>query len=273
MSCRIGTFYDHIKSIAQQEKISLMDALKHARELGVEALEISQNSVIGREDELGNELASAGLSITSIPSYFDFGRNPDVDFQSEPTLEAARFLGAKKLLVIPGFFEEQDSPEEQEHQVQNMIDCINRLADKAAGYGVSLVMEDFDSTKAPFATYQGVRRFLNACPGLSCCFDTGNFRFSAQDELEAFDALRDRITHVHLKDRAYCPAGEPGALLAADGQGLAPSPVGEGEIQIGELLSRLKEMGYSGDLVIEHYGAPQMMKFLRRSVEWVQTQI
>lgn len=273
MKYRIGTFYDHVKEISQQEKLPLIEALKLTKELGVDSLEISQNNVIGREDELGNELACAGLAISSIPAYFNFGRDADVDTQSEPTLEAARFLGAKKLLVIPGFLNEQDSPEEKERQTRGMIDGVSRLADKAARYGVSLVMEDYDSTLAPFSTYQGMNRFLAGCPQLSACFDTGNFRFMAQDELEAYEALRGRIAHVHLKDRAYGKPDGEGALLAADGQGLLPSPVGAGKIRIGEILSRLDRDGYEGDLVIEHYGAPQMLRYLQSSVEWIRAQL
>lgn len=270
---KIATFYDHMKEIARQEGVTVAEAMKEARALGVELLEISQNNVIGREDELGQELAWAELGISSIPSYFDFGRDTDVEKQSEPVLEAARFLGAKKLLVIPGFFHPEDGPEERERQTRSIADCLNRLADKAAGYGVSLVMEDFDSELAPFSTIDGVRRFLDSCPGLSCCFDTGNFRYMAEDELTAYDRLKDRVGHVHLKDRATTQAnGEPGKT-AMDGQNLYPVPVGGGEIKIAELIRRLKRDGYDGAYTIEHYDSNAMLDYLKQSVAWVKERI
>ncbi len=266
---KLATFYDHIKDISAQEGLSLADAMTKARALGIEQLEISQNNLIGREDEVGRELAYAGLGISSIPAYFDFGRDIDVDKQSEPILEAARYLGADKLLVIPGFFAPEDSPEARECQTEQMISCINRLADKAAGYGVSLVMEDYDNALAPFSTAAGVRRFLDGCPGLSCCFDTGNFRFAGEDELAAYEILRDRIGHVHLKDRAYAGAPETAVLTAADGQSLYPAPVGGGNLRINEILSRLARDNYSGAYTIEHYGAPSMLDYLQQSAAWV----
>ena len=164
-------------------------------------MEVSQNNLLGREDEVGRELSFVGLEISSIPAYFDFGRDDNVDRQSQPVLEAARYLGAEKILVIPGFFQEGDSPEEKSRQMESMARCLNRLGEKAAGYGVSLVMEDYDSLLAPFSTAEGLEYFLSRCPALSCCFDTGNFRFAGEDELAAYEKLKNRISHVHLKDR------------------------------------------------------------------------
>ena len=138
----LATFYDHIKEIAKQENIPVVEAMKEAKALGIEKLEISGNNILGREDELGQELAYTELGISGIPAYFDFGRDLDVKKQSEPILEAARYLGADKLLVIPGFLQEQDSREVQEKQIQNMVDSVNALAELAAGYGVALVMEE-----------------------------------------------------------------------------------------------------------------------------------
>ncbi len=270
---QIATFYDHIKDISHQEKIPLLEAMREAKRLGVELLEVSQNNVIGREDELGRELSYVGLGISSIPAYFDFGRNPDVDGQSEPVLEAARYLGADKLLVIPGFFAPEDGPEERERQTESMISCINRLAEKAAGYGVSLTMEDFDNRLAPFSTVAGVRRFLDSCPGLSCCFDTGNFLYSGEDLGQAYDSLRGRVGHVHLKDRAYAQNdGEP-FITAVDGKKLYPCPVGSGVLELGEIVARLGRDGYDGAYTIEHYGSPSMLNYLKQSAAWVKARL
>lgn len=270
---RIATFYDHVKDIARQEKIGLTEALRRVRGLGITHVEVSQNSVVGREDELGHELAYAGLEISTIPAYFDFGRDADVEKQAAPTLEAAQFLGVKKILAIPGFVREEDSPEERRRQTENMVVCMGRLAEFAGPYGVSLVMEEYDNPLAPFATVEGLRSFLDGCPALGCCFDTGNFRFMAEDELEAYDKLKGRITHVHLKDRAFSPEWGAYAVTAADGQALYPAPVGKGEIRIGQVLGRLKRDGYEGICTIEHYGAGNMWAAMQESAKWLAENI
>lgn len=267
---QLATFYDHMKDMAHEEKISLTEALQRLKALGITHMEVSVNNLLGREDEVGRELSFVGMEISSIPVWFDFGRDADVDRQSGPVLEAARYLGAKRILAIPGFFQEGDSPEEKNRQMESMARCLNRLAEKAAGFGVSLVMEDYDSLLAPFSTAAGLEYFLERCPGLSCCFDTGNFRFAGEDAEEAYARLRGRISHVHLKDRAFSPRWGEYAVTAADGQLLYPAPVGKGEVPIAGILSRLLEDGYEGVCTIEHYGAQNMGAALEESAGWLR---
>lgn len=270
---KIATFYDHILDISRQEGISTVEALKLAREMGVEAVEASGNNIVGREDEMGQELAMADMAISTVPAYFDFGRDGDVERQATPILEAARFLGADKLLVIPGFFAEEDSPEQREAQLVCMEEGVNKLAELAAGYGVSLVMEEYDSELAPYSTMEGVRRFLDRCPGLSAAFDSGNFRFAAQDLLEAYDLLKDRIAHVHLKDRAYSQSNGEEPKMAVDGVPMYPAPVGGGDLPLEKLMDLLKRDGYDGIYTIEHYGSNMTLDYLRQSVAWVKEQL
>lgn len=135
---QLATFYDHMKDMAHEEKISLTEALQRLKALGFTHMEVSVNNLLGREDEVGRELSFVGMGISSIPVWFDFGRDADVDRQSGPVLEAAQYLGAKRILAIPGFFQEGDSPEEKNRQMESMAQCLNRLAEKAAGYGVSV---------------------------------------------------------------------------------------------------------------------------------------
>lgn len=264
-----ASFYDHMRDISKQEKISVSEAMQAAAEMGIEQLEVSENCILGREREVERELAASGLEISSIPSYFDFGRNTDVQAQSVATLETARYFGVKRLLVIPGFFAEGDDENARAKQVENMKNCINQLGESADKYGISLVMEDYDSTLAHFSTAEGVRDFLDNCPRLDCCFDTGNFRFSAQDELAAYDLLSDRIKHVHFKDRSY-EKNDGCEKIAVDGQPLYPCAVGSGEIKLKELVRRLKSDGYSGVIAAEQYGAANALETLRRSVEWIK---
>lgn len=264
----IATFYDHILDIAKQEGISEEEALWEAKALGIGQLEVSLENARGRGKELGARLARAGLGISSAPSFFDFGREDgDAGAQVRAALDLARELGADRLLVIPGFT--QGSPAQAQAQTQRMLAgaaLLGELADKA---GVSLVMEDFDNAAAPYSTSAGMLRFMEACPGLRACFDTGNFRYMAEDTLSAYRALRGRIAHVHLKDRAYSPAYGVQGPTAVDGQPLYPCPVGWGEMPIGQVMACLREDGYDGAYTIEHYGADHMLACLKQSAAWV----
>ena len=93
---RICTFYDHVKTISSQQKISMAQALIQVKSLGIEALEIDQKHIIGREKELKQELNDAELSVSAICVACDLGRNTVMNAQTERLLEAAKLIGAKK---------------------------------------------------------------------------------------------------------------------------------------------------------------------------------
>lgn len=267
----IATFFDHILDMARQRDISVDKALEEARALGVTQVEVSAATARQHMEPLTRGLAGLGMSISSLPVFFDFGRSTDIEGQAGPIFELARDLNADRLLVIPGFT--QGTPEEAEAQTRNMLEGTARLGRLAEKAGLRLVMEDFDGAAAPFATSAGMLRFLEACPQLTTCFDTGNFRFMAEDELSAYEALRGRITHVHLKDRLFTPKYGDEGPLAVDGKTLYACPVGEGEIKIGQVLDLLKEDGYQGVYTIEHYNARDMLDCLKRSVAWLRQRL
>lgn len=262
----IATFYDHILDISRQEGCSVPEALQEARKLGVTAVEISCSNIEGRAEDVARELAAAGMGVTTMPSFFHFEGDTDVQSQAAGIFGDAKTIGAETLLVIPGFVPEGADREECTRQ---MIECTRRLGELADKAGLSLTMEDFDNAAAPFSTSTEMLRFMDAVPGLTACFDTGNFHFAGEDALEAYERLRGRIGHVHCKDRASATEFGRDPRLTVDGRPMNPSPVGAGLIPMGELLARLKADGYSGAYTVEHYGAEPMLECLRRSVEWL----
>lgn len=263
-----ATFYDHVLDAARQEKISMAEALAETRAMGFTLLETSFTNVQGRVREAGRELSAAGLGISAMPAFFNFGVDPDVEKQARPVIDVAKELDVPTLLVIPGFIQEDQG--DPETQTLAMIDGVKRLEELAAQAGLGMTMEDFDGLAAPFSTSGGMLRFIEACPSLTATFDTGNFRFMAEDELSAYQALRRHIAHVHLKDRALAPQFGQDILHAVDGVDLYPCPVGAGSIRIPEILDLLKADGYQGIYTAEHYGADPMLECLRRSAQWLK---
>lgn len=266
----IATFYDHILDISKQEGCSVPEALAEAKKLGITALEVSDTNARGRAGELARELSEAGMGVTAMPSFFSFERDTDVQSQARRVFGDAKAIGAKTLLVIPGFIPEGADPEACTRQI---IDCTKRLWELADRAGLALTMEDFDSGSSPIADSSGLLRFLDAVPGLTACFDTGNFYFAGEDALAAYERLRGRIGHVHLKDRSANTEYGREERLTLSGGPMHPSPVGAGLIPMEELLARLRADGCGGTCTIEHYGAVPMLECLRRSAEWLRPRL
>lgn len=266
----IATFYDHVTDISAQENIPMEEALRIVRSLGIEKLEIADRLILGHEKELADRLGKAGFGISAVPVSTDFsGSQPDL----RPVMESMRFLGADKILIIPGFFAENDGAGEKERRTACMVSGVNRLISLAAEYGISVVMEDFDNSRAPYASAEGVADFLERCPGLSCAFDTGNFRYSGQNLEDAYRLLRGKITHVHLKDRSLSPRHGEKPLTAADGTKLYPAPVGGGALGLSAAVNRLLADGYRGIFTLEEYGSACALEDMKLSASWAKQTI
>lgn len=267
---KIATFYDHILELASQENISVMDAMKEAKELGITAVEVSSNNIIEREDELKKELRETGIVVSSVCAYFDFGNSKDEKIIDD-MLDMAVRVGAEEMLAIPGFFDEDDSEEAQKVKVNSITDMMNILSEKASEKGITLLLEDYDSDLSPYATIEGVKHFVDNVKGLKVSFDTGNFMYSGDDELDAYKIFRNDIAHVHFKDRAL--KGTENGKPDTTGRVLYPSPVGSGVVKIREIIESLKNDEFDGYCAIEHYGSPNQREYLKKSVEYLKESI
>ena len=100
-------------------------------------------------------------------------------------------------------------------------------------------------------------RLVNEVPGLKLVFDTGNPVFQRdrskgepypwQDPLEFYEAVKEHVAHVHIKDCLHPPEGED--------QPERYTMPGEGQARIPEILAALKRDNYQGALTIEPFVA------------------
>lgn len=265
-------FLDHLLDAARRELLPLDDVLARARAFGYEGVEISFHPETDPH-ALSAQLSRAGLFASTLCVFTDFANHPDDLFLAFTALDHCAILGAKRFLTIPGRIDLND-PALAQRQRENIVSALNVLCAQAKSRGVTIVMEDFDGVDAPYRTIEGVRYFIDRVPELQVAFDTGNFAFSEEDELEAFERLKDRIAHVHLKDRALTPgAPDERPLVTLGGRKLYAAPFGSGIIQSEEILRRLKEIGYSGVATVEHYGAPRPLEYMERSAQWLLARI
>lgn len=271
---RITTFYDHITEMAEQESISLTEALQKVYGIGIEGVEVinmrkgSQNWV-----EMRSNLEKADIYVSALCYFFDFNAE-SAEAQIENALETAAVLSARHIMVVPGFYADGDSQREKEEKMKKSIRWMRILSHEAELQNISLIMEDFDDKNSLVATSVGLKKILEEIPSIGCAFDTGNFLYSEEDELEAFEELKERITYMHLKDRTFIePVKGAKEKVTVSGRKMYASPVGQGVIHMKEILSRLREQGYDGPFAIEHYDAPNQWQYLKQSVAWLKEQM
>ena len=281
----LSVFYDHIIEAAEQSGKSVIEILRFCNEQGISAVEINFTQLIENRSSICSALSNAKLDISCIYEIFSFenAQSEDDIVKAKKMLKVASELNVSKILIVPGALnpfvaaELISCSDNYEHTeifmnnnigVQNICCSLNHICTLAKGYGITVMLEDFDGFYQPFARTYPLLWFMKNVSGLRYALDTGNFAFSDEDVVFAAKILKDYIVHVHCKDRALNPN-----VNGKYCRGLAPSPVGNGYIPIRELLTTLKESGYNGYLAIEHFSAPTQLSFIEKSANFLKNLI
>ncbi|MCR5006446.1 MAG: sugar phosphate isomerase/epimerase [Clostridiales bacterium] len=262
---KISVFYSHVREAAAQAACDPKDLLPVLTGAGITGLEMDLNEL---NDLPGTRamLEEAGIEVSNICCMFRWENGPD-PVRTQALLDAAAYLGCRKIMPIPGFFPEGcDRDVVLEHMAANLAELYT--AAHAAGLIVSL--EDYDNAASPIATASGMKWFADRVPGVGFTFDTGNFNYAGEDELEDFELLKDRILHVHCKDRADRSLSGEAPQLTVDGRKIYPCAFGSGFIRTDEILERLKSIGYDDYLTIEHYGAADQLNTILQSARYLR---
>ena len=291
---RLSVFYEHLREAMEQTGKSLRELLGEARAAGIDGVEM-EFSTLFEHPELNREIKDAGMEISNLYQFFDFGNHYAAGMHTgRKMIDMAKKLGIGRVMIIPGFLEEERSRVlnqasasfeeaaacmEKMPEILAMRDALMELSEYAKEREIMISMEDFDSFTSPIARMYPIKWFMEQVPGLSHTLDMGNYAFSNESAKEAYELFADRIGHVHCKDRGEEPEEDP-AIWEGLGipygeklthrRGLKPVPVGDGYMPIAELVGKLKDKGYKGYLAIEHFGAPDQLGFMLKSAEFLK---
>jgi sugar phosphate isomerase/epimerase len=223
----------------------------------------SSYNVEGRAAEWKAAAAAEGFTLLAVVASYE-----GEDYADIPTVE--RTVG-----FIPAAFREA-----REARTMELIDF-----GAAAGIPVFACHIGFvphDKTNADYVAVQAmVRRICDHCakngqyfhletgqepadvlldflvdtakPNLAINFDPANMiLYGTSDPIEAMEVLKGHIRSVHCKDGDWPDKNVPGSLGHE-------KPLGQGSVGIPRFVAKLKEIGYTGPLVIEREGvAPEV---------------
>ena len=234
---KISIFCDHIWTIARQEGISFPEAAARVREIGYEGVDVR---VLQKPEEI-RTLDSLGFAHACAIADIDFstGDQPEME---DIALNFMKTYDYERLLLVPGLMAPESTAEDREAARRRIV----AFAAKAKAQGVQVLLEDYDNPRSLCFNIERLDSMFALSGDLGHVFDTGNFLFAGDDAEEAYDLFRDRIGHVHLKDRA-----------APDDMHCVPA--GSGCIPIADIVRDLVATGYAGWLTVEQYGSRQML--------------
>lgn len=266
---KIGVFYEHICEASQQFGIPLIEMLKAVSEIGIQGVECEMCRLEEEPEVFKEQLVSAGLEVSGIYAFFDFGKVYDIN-KIQQLIALAEDVGTKHLLIIPGFIND-DQKMQKEQVLELMVSALQKICELAAEKGLIVTLEDFDDYHAPFSTDDELLWFIEKVPLLKCTFDTGNFIYQGIDSCMAFEKLKDHIVHVHCKDRYVISQLGSTPSYTVNGKVIYPGAVGQGIIPFDKILNKLIQQKYSGYLVIEHFGVKNQLECICKSTKWLNT--
>ena len=270
---KLAVFYEHIFEAASQSGYSVEEVLGKAKSFGIDLLECDHWRLSERK-ETRELFDRCGMGVSSIYEHFNFMHDSAyISAEKYKRLfDTAAYFGAEKVLCIPGFF-----TGDRGTQISSVIEGLSAMCEEARKYRITVTLEDFDDITSPCCRMEDIRYLMDCVPDLRYTFDTGNFRYCLEDAEKGMQLLRDRLVHVHCKDRSYdisnADADRSNGKTDLSGEIMYPAPVGGGIIVIERLAAQLISEGYEGIFAIEHFGAIDQLKYMEQSAEMLRAVI
>lgn len=141
-----------------------------------------------------------------------------------------------------------------------MVERLKRVCDALDEKGIVLTMETGQESA------EHLMQFIEDVDrrNIRVNFDPANMvLYGVGDPVEAVGVLGERIAHVHCKDAKF--SDSPGKAWGQE------VPLGEGEANVSGVLSKLRQIGYTGPLVIEREGGDDRIGDVRAGISFLQS--
>lgn len=223
---------------------------------GVELLSYFWTDQQSQIPQVKKQLKQAGLELAAYSIGNDF-------FQPDPAVRAKQLADLKAGVDVAnqlevGLMRIFSGNHKEGYTLEDGLDwIIEGLAASAAyaqAHGVTLALENHGLMAGRSDQVHRMIDQVNS-PALRANLDTGNFLLVGQDPTAAARELADVIALVHLKDFRRARAEETTHVYQGlDGVGYTGTVVGQGQVDLAEIISILRATGYEGWLSLEYEG-------------------
>jgi inosose dehydratase len=231
--------------------------LREAASLGLAAVEAGPEDLLPRDPaEVSDLLAGYGLSLVGgfVPAVLH-----DASLREGGLAlveRRAKFFGAAGADVVvlaptTGSESYEEVAELDEGAWRELFESLKAVEEICARHGVAVSLHQHYGTV--IERDDQLRRFLEGSE-MGLCLDTGHLVIGGSDPVEIAELAGDRVNHVHLKDvnlevaerlarreLNFKEAAQKGAFR----------PLGDGDVDVGEVVGRLERSGYQGWYVFE----------------------
>lgn len=259
----LSVFFKHATEAAQENGAELAEVLHRFREAGISFVELFPDEAT--PDNLA-ALRATGMRVGTVPVWFEF-TDAAFDPASCDFLRIPVYVGASRLMILPGLLKPEDGPE----AFGRVIEGVRAVARLCRDAGIAPVIENFGFLSSPTCHPDDIARLLDAVPELEMNLDTGNFAVLGISPLDVYPRFANHIVAIHAKDRTTSADAIGEEVVAPDGTICRCCPVGAGEIPFDALFKRLAADGIDVPVAIECFGVPDMLKAVLDSARFLRS--
>lgn len=187
-----------------------------------------------------------------------FAKDVAIGTALERDMRVAEKLGAVLFMIVP-YYPIIDNRKAKkmgrDKTLKQLIRGFRIAVEQGKKHDLKVCFETTPVEELHLSGTEDCRYVLDHVAELGLVFDTANMLPHGDETMEAYEALKDRIVHVHLKD-VILTESKPSLFFpeerAADGRLMKGTRFGRGIIPIRDLYERMIKDGYTGIFAIEY---------------------
>jgi sugar phosphate isomerase/epimerase len=246
-------------SVIQNENWRVLDFCQHAESLNLDGVELLDFYWKNKEEELPEVvtyLKDSSLKVSCYDASNDFVKETVEERRSEiqkvkDAVDTAKQLNTNCVRVFCG-----DLKSGMDYSVGKdwIISSLKECAKYAEAQGVVLAIENHGLLAGKSGQVKEILAEVGS-QNVKSTFDTGNFLLVEDDPLSAYENLKHEIAHVHFKDfrKRIAADSELGFKGLGEEYWIGVIP-GDGEVQLAEIISKLKRDHSKMWLSLEYEG-------------------
>ena len=169
----------------------------------------------------------------------------------------------RHVMVVPGV-KGVKCPADKLAARERIVAGMKEIVSYAAEKDITVTMENYSLHTHPYSTVEEMLYLMEQVPGLKYTMDMGNFYCVKEDVLKAYERLKPYLVHAHVKDWVADPFGY---IIRPEIPALKGCEPGSGLVPLKELLTRMKQDGYKGNLLAEIDVVEDVRDLTRQDIE------
>lgn len=267
---KVGLSTYSLLDAIKADEMDVLDVVQWIADNGGEHMEIVPYGFtlvdnLGLADKVRDKAKEVGIELSNYSTPANFVKETEEEFEAEvyrlkEHVDLLDRMGIKHMRHDVTAFklpQEKMTIEYFENSLPQIIEGSRRIADYAAEFGITTTIENHGVAVQHSDRVQRVLQAVDR-PNFKTTLDIGNFLCVDENSVVGVKKNLPYASLVHFKDFYFRPYyANPGGgkwFKTSNGNYLRGAIVGQGDIEIREIVKLIKDSGYDGNITLEFEG-------------------